>query len=110
VIEQGQRVLGWQPAAAVDTQLAKLEQALTGTSLPLEDAVPLLAARRSERQGGRSRRWKRPCDLPIPTVSPLMIPLVYFHINSFQGASSVEKALPGGENRIDERASHHVEW
>jgi hypothetical protein len=65
MIEQVQRVLGWQPAAAVDTQLAKLEQALAGTSLPLEDAVPLLAARRSERQGGRSRRWKRPCDLPI---------------------------------------------
>ena len=65
MIEQVQRALGWQPAAAVDTQLAKLEQALAGTSLPLEDAVPLLAARRSARQGGRSRRWERPCDLPI---------------------------------------------
>jgi hypothetical protein len=58
-IEQVQRVLGWQPAAAVDTQLATLEQALAGTSLPLEDAVPVLAARRSARQGGRSRRWNR---------------------------------------------------
>src|SRR2546430_9507869 len=65
IIEQVQRALGWQPDAAVDTQLAKLEQALAGTSLPLEDAVPLLAALRSERQGGRSRRWKRPFDLPI---------------------------------------------
>src|SRR5262245_32278651 len=64
MIEQVQRVLGWQPAA-VDTQLATWEQALTGTSLPLEDAVPLLAAWRSARQGGRSRRWKRPFDLPI---------------------------------------------
>jgi hypothetical protein len=45
----------------------------------------------------------------IPTVSPLMIPLVYCHINSFQRASSVEKPLPGGENRIDGRASHPVE-
>src|SRR6266516_7742199 len=44
-----------------------------------------------------------------PTVSPLMIPLVYCHINSFQRASSVEKPLPGGEKRIDGRAAHHVE-
>jgi class 3 adenylate cyclase/tetratricopeptide (TPR) repeat protein len=44
IIEQVQRALGWQPDDAVDTQLAKLEQALAGTSLPLEDAVPLLAA------------------------------------------------------------------
>ena len=45
-----------------------------------------------------------------PTVSPLMIPLVYCHIKSFQRASSVEKPLPGGENRIDGRAAHPVEW
>jgi hypothetical protein len=45
-----------------------------------------------------------------PTVSLLMIPLVYCHINSFQRASSMEKPFPGGENRIDGRASHHVEW
>ena len=45
-----------------------------------------------------------------PTVSPLMIPLVYCHINSFQRASSVEKPWPGGEKRRDGRASHHVEW
>ena len=37
----------------------------------------------------------------IPTVSPLMIPLVYCHINSFQRASSVEKPWQGGENRRD---------
>jgi InsA C-terminal domain len=42
----------------------------------------------------------------IPTVSPLMIPLVPCHINSFQRASSVEKPWPGGENRLDGRASH----
>src|SRR6266702_3013231 len=35
-----------------------------------------------------------------PTVSPLMIPLVYWHINSFQQASSVEKPLPGGEKVV----------
>ena len=45
----------------------------------------------------------------IPTVSPLMIPLGYCHIKSFQRASRVEKPLPGGENRRDERASYHVE-
>ena len=47
IIEQVQRALGWQPDDAVDTQLAKLEQALAGTSLPLEDAVPLLTALRT---------------------------------------------------------------
>jgi hypothetical protein len=47
--------------------------------------------------------------LAKPTVSPLMIPLVYCHIKSFQRASSVEKPLPGGENRIDGRAAHPVE-
>src|SRR5215471_7715342 len=36
-----------------------------------------------------------------PTVSPLIIPLLYCHINGFQGASSVEKPLLGGENRMD---------
>jgi hypothetical protein len=44
----------------------------------------------------------------ILTVSPLMIPLVYCHIKSFQRATSVEKPLLGGENRIDGRASHPV--
>ena len=48
--------------------------------------------------------------LIIPTVSPLMIPLVYCHINSFQRASSMKKLLPGGEKRRDGRAAHHVEW
>jgi hypothetical protein len=43
-----------------------------------------------------------------PTVSPLMIPLVYCHINSFQRALSMEKPFPGGENRRNGRASHHV--
>jgi len=45
-----------------------------------------------------------------PTVSPLTIPLIYCHINSFQRASSVEKPLPGGEKRIDGWASHPVGW
>src|SRR5215831_12525914 len=44
-----------------------------------------------------------------PTVSPLMIPLVYCHINSFQRASSMGKPLPGGEKRIGGQASHHEE-
>src|SRR5882672_4598873 len=45
----------------------------------------------------------------IPTVSPSTIPLVYYHINSFQQASSVERPWPGGENRTAGRASHHEE-
>src|SRR3989442_1550385 len=45
-----------------------------------------------------------------PTVSPLMIPLVYCHIKSFQRASRVEKPWPGGEKRRDGRAAHPVEW
>src|SRR6267143_989230 len=44
-----------------------------------------------------------------PTVSPSTIPLVYYHINSFQQASGVERPLPGGENRTAGRASHHEE-
>jgi hypothetical protein len=45
-----------------------------------------------------------PCK---PTVSPSTIPLVYYHIKSFQQASSVERPWPGGENRAAGRASHH---
>ena len=37
--------------------------------------------------------------LTRPTVSPLIIPLVYCHIKSFQRASNVEKPSPGGEKR-----------
>jgi predicted ATPase len=44
IIEQVQRALGWQPEDTADTRLARLEQALAGTSLPLEEAVPLLAS------------------------------------------------------------------
>ena len=44
----------------------------------------------------------------IPTVSPLMIPLVYCHINKFQRASSMEKPCPGGEKRRDGQAAHPV--
>jgi hypothetical protein len=51
-------------------------------------------------------RWSS----PKPTVSPLTIPLVYCHINSFQRASSVEKPWPGGEKRRDGRAAHPVAW
>ena len=46
----------------------------------------------------------------IPTVSPLIIPLLYCHINGFQRASSVEKPWPGGENRMAGWAAHPVEW
>ena len=45
-----------------------------------------------------------------PTVSLLMIPLVYCPINIFQRASSMEKPFPGGEKRRDGRAAHPVEW
>src|SRR5438094_9818343 len=48
--------------------------------------------------------------LLIPTVSPLMISLLYCYIKSFQRASSVEKPWPGGEKRMDGRASHPVAW
>jgi predicted ATPase len=44
IIEHVQRALGWQPEDPVETRLAKLEQALAGTSLPLEEAAPLLAS------------------------------------------------------------------
>jgi hypothetical protein len=44
-----------------------------------------------------------------PTVSLLMILLVYCHINSFQRASSMKKPFPGGENRRDGLAAHHKE-
>ena len=46
----------------------------------------------------------------IPTVSPLIIPLVYCHINGFQRAFSVEKPLPGGENRMAGWATHPMGW
>jgi hypothetical protein len=45
-----------------------------------------------------------------PTVSPLIIPLLYCHIHGFQRASSVEKPWPGGEKRMDGWAAHLVEW
>src|SRR5215831_14389371 len=45
-----------------------------------------------------------------PTVSPLIIPLWYCHINGFQRACSVEKPWPGGEKRIDGWAAHPVAW
>jgi len=47
--------------------------------------------------------------LYTPTVSPLMIPLGYCHINSFQRVLRMEKPFPGGEKRIDGWASPHVE-
>jgi hypothetical protein len=40
-------------------------------------------------------------------IPPLMIPRVYCHIKSFQRASSVDKPWPGGEKRMDGRASPH---
>jgi hypothetical protein len=46
----------------------------------------------------------------IPTVSPLMIPLVYCHINSFQRAPSMGKPFPGGEKRMDGWAAHPMDW
>src|SRR5713101_4534200 len=70
---------------------------------------PVLAYVFGRRKDAVFLQWQTLLDR-IPTVSPLMIPLVYCHINSFQRASSVEKPLPGRENRIDGRASHHVEW
>src|SRR5215813_3736367 len=45
---------------------------------------------------------------PIPTISPLIILLLYCHINGFQRSSSAEKPLPGGAKRMDGRAAHPV--
>jgi len=45
-----------------------------------------------------------------PTVSPLIIPLLYCHINGFQRAFSMEKPLPGGEKRMAGWAAHPVAW
>src|SRR6266487_760803 len=36
-----------------------------------------------------------------PTVSPLIMPLLYCYINGLQRASSMGKPWPGGENRMD---------
>src|SRR5262249_37824082 len=54
--------------------------------------------------------WHLAVQFHTPTVSPLMIPLVYCHINGFQRVSNVEKPWLGGENRIDRWAAHLVEW
>ncbi|CAB1072083.1 Proteins incorrectly called adenylate cyclase [Olavius algarvensis Delta 1 endosymbiont] len=44
IIEHVQRALGWQPEDTAETRLAKLEQMLEPTSLPLAETVPLIAA------------------------------------------------------------------
>src|SRR5216683_4793037 len=41
--------------------------------------------------------------------APLMIPLVYCHINSFQRASSLARPSQGGEKMTAVWASHHEE-
>jgi hypothetical protein len=55
-------------------------------------------------------RLKLAYDYTIPTVSPLIILLLYCHINGFQRASSAEKPLPGGKKRMDGGAAHPVAW
>jgi hypothetical protein len=44
IIEHLQRALRWQPDAPAAVKLDKLEQALRSSCLPLQEAVPLLAA------------------------------------------------------------------
>jgi class 3 adenylate cyclase/predicted ATPase len=44
VIEHVQRVMGWQREDTAETRLAKLERALEPSSLPHEEAIPLVAA------------------------------------------------------------------
>src|SRR2546425_13336008 len=39
--------------------------------------------------------------------APLTIPLVSYHVKSFQRASSVVRPWPGGEKRRGGRVSHH---
>jgi hypothetical protein len=74
------------------------------------DATWLLAVLRhvpvSETAGSDTMR----SSLPKPTVSPLIIPLVYCYINGFQRASSVEKPWPGGEKKRDGWAAQPVAW
>jgi nucleoside-diphosphate-sugar epimerase len=74
-------------------------------------AVPLLVAAGHEvRAVGRNPEKRHLISNEHkPTVSPLMIPLVYCHIKSFQRASSVEKPVPGGQKRRDGWESHPVE-
>jgi hypothetical protein len=62
-----------------------------------------------EKEGSGSNLEKSGSDI-IPTVSPLIIPLLYCLINGFQRAFSVEKPWPGGEKRTDGWASHPVAW
>src|SRR6516225_5087042 len=46
------------------------------------------------------------CLLHRPTVSPLIIPLLYCHINRFRRASHLARPSQGGEKRIAMGASH----
>src|SRR5262249_29681770 len=80
-------------------------RALSRLSPPCENRLSLSKSLRSE--------CHLSCQSAIlkshhtPTVSPLMISLVYCHIKSFQRASSMEKPSPGGENKRDGWASPH---
>ena len=82
---------------------------VSGASADLCTSIPCATAEGQGTSDHKSGNFHIPPHALIPTVSPLMIPLLYCHINSFQRASSMEKSFPGGENKIDGQASHHVE-
>ena len=58
----------------------------------------------------RSRPLKNaPCRVYLLSA-PLMIPLIYCHINSFRRVSHSNEAMARGENRIGGRTSHHTDF
>jgi hypothetical protein len=68
------------------------------------------------REASARRKTRHQCTgrrstpvIHLPTVSLLMIPLVYCHIKRFQRASRMKKPFPGGEKRRDRRAAPHKE-
>ena len=110
---------GLQAGTGAVFPLAKLHEGLDGPMPDMawghESAVQATHAphdmRRSHHGGDLLRRFHPVLegdDIDLLSA-PLMIPLVYCHINSFRRASSVEKPWPGGEKRRGGRASHHEE-
>jgi len=99
-------VAAWLKGRSGERRLA-LRTTLAGLG---SDIPVMLALRRCSRQVVVTDEKLNGPDMIRPTVSILMIPLVYCHINSLQRAASMKKPFPGGENRRDGRAAHHVEW
>jgi transposase len=73
----------------------------------ISQAAFALGMRRTRYRGLHKTHFRH---LATPTVSPLIIPLLYCSINGFQRASSVARPLPGGEKRRDGWAAYPVAW